>query len=68
MEEKISKLMQDEDVTNKKGIYEYLLTNSERALSIRAFNDKQKREKFEEQKGIKNDIRRFRTYFKRKSI
>jgi hypothetical protein len=52
LEKKISKLMQDEDVTNKKGIYEYLLTNSERALSIRAFTDKQKREKFEEQKGV----------------
>ena len=29
--------MGDEDVTRKSGIYEYLLTNDERKLSIRAF-------------------------------
>jgi len=44
--------MQDEDVTKKSGIYEYLLTGIERTLSIRVFSDKQKREAYERQKGI----------------
>jgi len=52
LEEEITKLMQDEDVTNKKGIYEYILTRKERFLQIRAFTDNQKREAYERQKGI----------------
>ena len=44
--------MQDEDVTKKSGIYEYVLTRNEKYLSIRAFTDKQKREAYERQKGI----------------
>ncbi len=52
LEEKITKLMQDEDVDNKKGIYEYILTRKEKYLSIRAFSDNQKREAYERQKGI----------------
>jgi hypothetical protein len=52
LEEEISKLMQDEDVTNKKGIYSYLLTGEEKHLNIRAFSDNQKREAYERQKGI----------------
>ncbi|MDR3243643.1 MAG: DUF262 domain-containing protein [Elusimicrobiota bacterium] len=52
LEAKIADLMEDEDVTNKKGIYEYLLTNDERKLNIREFNDKQKRETYEKQEGI----------------
>jgi len=52
LEEKITKLMQDEDVTKKSGIYSYLLTKNEKYLSIRAFTDKQKRESYEKQKGI----------------
>jgi hypothetical protein len=52
LEEEISKLMQDEDVTSKKGIYEYVLTKKEKHLNIRAFSDNQKRESFEKQKGI----------------
>lgn len=52
LEEEISRLMQDEDVTNKKGIYEYVLTRKERFLNIRAFTDNQKREAYERQKGI----------------
>ncbi len=49
--------MQDEDVTKKSGIYEYVLTGSERALNIRAFNDKMKREAYERQKGICPDCK-----------
>lgn len=52
LEEEISNLMQDEDVTNKKGIYEYVLNRKERHLNIRAFSDNQKREAYERQKGI----------------
>jgi len=52
LEEEITKLMQDEDVTKKSGIYEYVLTRNEKYLSIRSFTDKQKREAFERQKGI----------------
>lgn len=52
LEAKISALMQDEDVTSKKGIYEYLLTGREKHLNIRTFNDKQKREAYERQNGI----------------
>jgi len=44
--------MQDEDVTKKSGIYEYVLTRKEKYLNIRAFTDKQKRETYERQKGI----------------
>lgn len=52
MEERIMELMQDEDVTNKRGIYEYLLCGDERYLSIRAFSDNMKREAYELQQGI----------------
>lgn len=52
LEEIISQLMQDEDVTNKRGIYEYLLSGDERKLNIRAFSDSMKREAYERQKGI----------------
>jgi hypothetical protein len=52
LEEEITDLMLDEDVSNKKGIYYFVLNRKERHLSIRAFSDKQKREAFERQKGI----------------
>lgn len=52
LEEEISVLMMDEDVTKKKGIYHYVLTRKEKYLNIRAFSDKQKREAYERQKGI----------------
>ncbi len=51
LEVEIAKLMQDEDVTKKSGIYPYALTRQEKYLSIRAFNDKMKREAYERQKG-----------------
>lgn len=52
LEEEITRLMQDEDVTKKSGIYEYVLTRNEKYLNIRAFTDKQKREAYERQNGI----------------
>lgn len=48
----VSRLMEDEDVTSKKGIYAYLLSGEERHLSIRAFTANQKREAFTRQKGV----------------
>ena len=52
LEKEITKLMQDEDVTKKSGIYEYVLTRNEKYLNIRIFTEKQKREAYEKQKGI----------------
>lgn len=43
--------MLDDDITNKKGIYSYILTKDEKHLNIRAFTDKQKRQIYEKQKG-----------------
>lgn len=52
LETRIAKLMQDEDVTKKKGIYAYILNGKEKHLNIRAFTSNQKREAYERQKGI----------------
>jgi Protein of unknown function DUF262/HNH endonuclease len=52
LEEEISRLMEDEDVGNKKGIYSYVLNRKEKYLNIRAFSPNQKREAYERQKGI----------------
>jgi hypothetical protein len=52
MEEHIKRLMADDDVTKKQGVYYYLLTEDEKHLSIRAFTDSQKRTAYEKQKGI----------------
>lgn len=52
LEKEIAQLMEDEEVTNKKGIYTYVLTRKEKYLNIRSFTEKQKREAYERQKGI----------------
>jgi len=52
LEEDIVELIQDEDVTNKKGIYSYVLNRKEKHLNIRVFSPNQKREAYERQKGI----------------
>jgi hypothetical protein len=52
LEAEVSRLMEDEDVTNKKGIYQYLLNKEEKHLSIRAFTKNQKREAYERQRGV----------------
>jgi Protein of unknown function DUF262/HNH endonuclease len=52
LETEITKLMQDEDVTSKSGIYPYVITGKEKYLNLRAFTEKQKRESYERQKGI----------------
>ena len=52
LEAEVARLMADSDVTNKKGIYAYVLGGDERSLNIRAFDDNTKREVYERQKGI----------------
>jgi len=52
LEKEIAKLMEDEDVTNKKGIYSYVWTRKEKHLNIRSFTEKQKREAYERQKSV----------------
>jgi hypothetical protein len=52
LENEITVLMMDEDISNKKGIYFYILTRNEKHLNIRAFSDNQKREAYERQKGV----------------
>ncbi len=51
IESEISKLILDDDVTNKKGIYPYILTKNEKYLSIRAFSDAIKQKVYEKQDG-----------------
>ncbi len=52
LEKEIIELFKDDDVTNNKGIYLYLLTGKERYLNIRTFDSRQKRKAYTEQKGI----------------
>jgi hypothetical protein len=52
LETEIQTLMEDEDVSKKKGIYEYVLTRKEKHLNIRAFSPNQRREAYERQKGV----------------
>jgi len=52
IEAETAKLIADDDVDNKKGIYPYLLTREEKYLNIRAFTYSQKQKAFEKQKGI----------------
>ena len=50
LERRTDELMQDPDVTKRSGIYTYLLTRDERYLSIRKFDDREKRAAYERQK------------------
>ncbi len=52
LENEITQLMLDDDVSNKKGIYFYVLTHKEKYLNIRAFTESQKRQAYEKQQGI----------------
>lgn len=52
LENEIASLMRDDDVTNKKGIFPYVLSRNEKFLNIRAFTDNMKTEAYERQKGI----------------
>ncbi len=52
LEREISRLILDDDVTNKGGIYAYVLDGDERHLNIRAFSDAMKLAAYERQSGI----------------
>jgi len=52
IEEETAKLIADDDVEKKNGIYPYILTREEKYLSIRAFSDNMKQKVYERQKGI----------------
>lgn len=52
LEARIVELLDDEDVSNQKGIYEFLLDGNEKHLNIRAFSPKMARTAYERQKGI----------------
>lgn len=41
-----------DEVTNNKGVYEYLFDGKEKHLNLRAFTEKQKRKMYEEQNGV----------------
>lgn len=51
LEQQVQKLMMDEDVTKKSGIYAYVLDGNESHLNIRRFSDNMKREAYERQGG-----------------
>jgi len=51
LETEIARLMQDDDIKKKSGIYAYLLIGGEHHLNIRAFTPAQKRSAFERQQG-----------------
>lgn len=52
LEARVVALMEDDDVTKKSGIYEYLLGGAEKCLSIRSFSLCMSRAAYERQKGI----------------
>lgn len=52
LESRIVELLDDEDISNQKGIYEYLLDGEEQHLNIRAFSPKMARTAYERQKGV----------------
>lgn len=52
IEEETARLIADDDVTKKSGIYPYIITRDEKYLSIRAFSDSMKQKVYERQGGI----------------
>lgn len=51
LEAEVARLMSDDEVTRKAGIYSYVLDGKEKHLSLRQFTPNQKREAFERQLG-----------------
>lgn len=52
LEKRVAKLMEDDDVTKKRGIYPFVLDGKETHLNIRAFTSSQRRQAYERQKGV----------------
>ena len=51
LEAKVSKLMQDDEIKVRSGIYQYVLSGDEKHLNMRRFTDTQSREAYERQNG-----------------
>jgi len=62
LEQEIGKLMTDDEVQKKPGIYAYLLTQDEKFLALRTFSENQKRAQFEKQKGVCSVCQKTFTY------
>jgi hypothetical protein len=52
IEEETVKIIMDDDVTSKRGVYPYILTRDEKYLNLRAFTDAMKHKVYERQQGI----------------
>ena len=52
LEAEVSRLMMDDEVTSKRGIYEFVLTGAEKHLNLRAFSESQRRQVYEKQGGM----------------
>ena len=52
LEDEITQLLLDDDVSNKSGIYPYVLTREERYLNIRTFTENQKIKAYTRQEGF----------------
>ena len=52
LEAEIKRLMEDDAIGNKRGIYAYVLSRNEKHLHIRAFSPSQKRAAYERQNGV----------------
>ncbi len=50
--QEVARLMEDEEVGKKSGIFTYVLTRDEKYLNLRVFDEKQKREAYQRQEGI----------------
>jgi len=51
LEDRVAGLMQDPDVTRRKGIYPFVLSGEEKHLNIRQFDDRDRRAAYERQQG-----------------
>lgn len=51
LEKRIIELIDDDEVDNKRGIYAYLLTNQEKYLNLRSFDDKDQLKMYQSQNG-----------------
>jgi len=52
IEQETAKLILDDDIKKKSGIYPYILTRDEKYLSIRSFSDAERQKVYEKQKGV----------------
>ena len=52
IEQETARLILDDDVTKKAGIYPYILTREEKHLNIRTFSDSMKQKVYEKQAGV----------------